>query len=131
MKTFFLHIAILTSTLVYSQNKMKYEISVSIQFKNMDTLQIVPNGSAEFISKIKTHTNGDTLHVKVFRRSKFAMLFSWTNFHKLSSKERQSQMCGILILNANTMNQINYLQTYEHIWMKSLKDNDTVLVQLE
>jgi hypothetical protein len=131
MKIFFVLAAILTSTLVYSQNKLKYEMSVSIQLKNTDTLQIVPNGSAEFISKIKKNINGDTLHVKVFRMSTFAMLISWTNFHKLSSRERQRQMNGLLILHPKEIDKINYLQTYEHVWLKSKKDSATVFMQLK
>lgn len=123
MKILFLLLVVLTNTFAYSQNKMKYEMSVSIQLIGMDTIQIIPNGSADFISKIKTYTNGDTLNIKVFRRSKFAMLFSWTNLNKLRSKERQIQMSGILILHPNEIRQINYLRTYEHIWMKSINSS--------
>lgn len=118
-------IVTLISVHAFSQHPKKREISVSLYLKNRDTLIVVPNGSADFISKISSYKSGDTLYLSVYRWSRLSLLFSWTHYNSFFSKERQEQIKGILPLNK----EIFYIQTFEHTWKKKFNKGRVELVQ--
>jgi len=115
----------LTYNYTYSQNSRKKELSISILQISGDTLKIIPNGSADFISKIETEYINDTLKIKVFRTSYLSHFLFGSIKNIFYSEKRKRNMKGIYVLEKPVL----YYETFEDVWTKRFINGKVVLTK--
>jgi|TARA_B110000967_G_scaffold52553_1_gene53810 hypothetical protein len=115
----------LTYNYTYSQNSRKKELSISILQISGDTLKIIPNGSAHFISKIKTEYINDTLKIKVFRANYLSQFLFGSIKNIFYSEKRKRNMKGVYVLEKPVL----YYETFEGVWVKQLINGEILLTK--
>jgi|TARA_B110000908_G_scaffold133033_1_gene156785 hypothetical protein len=90
-----------------------------------DTLKVIPNGSAHFISRIETRYINDTLKIKVFRTSYLSYFLFGSIKNIFYSEKRKRNMKGIYLLKKPVL----YYETSEGVWVKRFINGKVVLTK--
>ena len=119
-------ISTVISISMFSQNNSRYEISVAVLAPNKETINIIPCGSSDFISKVITDYKGDTLIIKVIRRSNLSLILFRNIPNLFYSTERKENIKGIIRLKK----QINYIKIDDKIWRRYITKEKIKLISV-